>query len=75
MSVVYTGDYNMTADWHLGPAWIDWFWPDVVITECTYATMIWDPKRAREWELFKEVHETLDKGGKILIPVFALGWA
>ena len=20
MSIVYTGDYNMTADWHLGPA-------------------------------------------------------
>jgi integrator complex subunit 11 len=73
--VVYTGDYNMTADRHLGPAYIEKLNPDVCITETTYATTVRDAKRAREREFFKEVHETLDRGGKVLIPVFALGRA
>ena len=37
-SVVYTGDYNMTPDRHLGAAWIDRCRPDLLITESTYAT-------------------------------------
>lgn len=73
--VVYTGDYNMTADRHLGPASIEKLCPDVVMTESTYATTVRDAKRARERDFYKEVHDTLDNGGKILIPVFALGRA
>lgn len=75
ISVVYTGDYNMTADRHLGGAWIEPLRPDLCITETTYANSIRDPKRAREREFFKTIHETLEGGGKILIPVFALGRA
>lgn len=74
-SLVYTGDYNMTPDRHLGAAWIDRCRPDVLITESTYATTIRDSKRVRERELLKKVHDTIDKGGKVLIPVFALGRA
>lgn len=74
-SVVYTGDYNMTADRHLGAAWIDKLRPDLCITETTYATTIRDSKRSREREFLKCVQETLDNGGKVLIPVFALGRA
>ena len=47
-TVVYTGDYNMTPDRHLGAAKIDKCKPDLLITETTYATMIRDSKRARE---------------------------
>jgi integrator complex subunit 11 len=32
-SVVYTGDYNMTPDRHLGAAQIDPLEPDLLITE------------------------------------------
>lgn len=32
-SVVYTGDYNMTPDRHLGAAQIDRLCPDLLITE------------------------------------------
>jgi integrator complex subunit 11 len=52
-SVVYTGDYNMTADRHLGAAWIDKLRPDVVLTETTYATTIRDSKRSREREFLR----------------------
>ncbi|RKO87534.1 beta-lactamase-like protein, partial [Blyttiomyces helicus] len=74
-SVVYTGDYNMTPDRHLGAAWIDRCRPDLLITETTYATMIRDSKRARERDFLKKVHDCVLEGGKVLIPVFALGRA
>lgn len=74
-SLVYTGDYNMTPDRHLGAAWIDKCKPDVIITESTYATTIRDSKRCRERNFLQKVHSCVEKGGKILIPVFALGRA
>jgi len=74
-SIVYTGDYNMTPDRHLGAAWIDKCRPDILITESTYATTIRDSKRCRERDFLKKVHECVDRGGKVLIPVFALGRA
>ncbi|CAG03810.1 unnamed protein product [Tetraodon nigroviridis] len=69
------GDYNMTPDRHLGAAWIDKCRPDILISESTYATTIRDSKRCRERDFLKKVHETIERGGKVLIPVFALGRA
>lgn len=74
-SVVYTGDYNMTPDRHLGAAWIDKCRPDLLITESTYATTIRDSKRCRERDFLLKVHDCVERGGKVLIPVFALGRA
>eukprot|EP00292_Cryptomonas_paramecium_P007142 CAMPEP_0113730174 /NCGR_PEP_ID=MMETSP0038_2-20120614/43010_1 /TAXON_ID=2898 /ORGANISM="Cryptomonas paramecium" /LENGTH=446 /DNA_ID=CAMNT_0000662201 /DNA_START=21 /DNA_END=1358 /DNA_ORIENTATION=+ /assembly_acc=CAM_ASM_000170 len=74
-SIVYTGDYNMTPDRHLGSANCDRLRPDLMITESTYATTIRDSKRCRESDLLKQVSECVRAGGKVLIPVFALGRA
>ncbi|KAJ2157919.1 Integrator complex subunit 11 [Coemansia sp. RSA 552] len=74
-SVVYTGDYNMTPDRHLGAAWIDKVRPDVLITETTYGTTIRDSKRSRERDFLEKVHSCVLRGGKVLIPCFALGRA
>jgi len=74
-SVVYTGDYNMTPDRHLGAAWIDKCRPNILISESTYATTIRDSKRCRERDFLKKVHDCIERGGKVLIPVFALGRA
>ncbi|KAJ3200481.1 hypothetical protein HDU83_003133 [Entophlyctis luteolus] len=74
-SVVYTGDYNMTPDRHLGAAWIDECKPDLLITETTYATTTRPSKRSRELEFVQQVQDCVLKGGKVLIPVFALGRA
>jgi integrator complex subunit 11 len=75
LSVVYTGDYNMTPDRHLGCAWIDRCRPTLLITETTYGTTIRDSKRARERDFLRKVHDCVNAGGKVLIPVFALGRA
>lgn len=57
-SIVYTGDYNMTPDRHLGAAWIDKCRPDLLISESTYATTIRDSKRCRERDFLKKVCST-----------------
>lgn len=73
-SVLYTGDYNMTPDRHLGAASADLLLePDVLITESTYATTLRDSKRARERDFLRNIHQCVAAGGKVLIPVFALG--
>ena len=64
-SVVYTGDYNMTPDRHLGAASIDKCRPDLLITESTYATTIRDSKRCRERDFLKKVLDCVEKGGKV----------
>jgi integrator complex subunit 11 len=45
------------------------------MTESTYGTTIRDSKRAREQDFLTKVHQCLERGGKVLIPVFALGRA
>lgn len=65
----------MTPDRHLGAAEIDRCEPDLLISESTYATTIRDSKRARERDFLKKVHDCVDRGGKVLIPTFALGRA
>ncbi|XP_058078333.1 cleavage and polyadenylation specificity factor subunit 3-II isoform X2 [Magnolia sinica] len=74
-TMVYTGDYNMTPDRHLGAAQIDRLQLDLLITESTYATTIRDSRYAREREFLKAVHKCVAGGGKVLIPAFALGRA
>lgn len=74
-TVVYTGDFNSLADRHLGGAYIDNLQPDLLISESTYATVIRDSKRTRERNFLLHIQDVLDKGGKVLIPVFALGRA
>lgn len=74
-AIVYTGDYNMTSDRHLGAAQIDRLQLDLLITESTYAETIRDSKYAREREFLNTVHKCVSNGGKVLIPTFALGRA
>eukprot|EP00918_Siedleckia_nematoides_P049223 GHVU01107956.1.p1 GENE.GHVU01107956.1~~GHVU01107956.1.p1 ORF type:complete len:388 (+),score=34.96 GHVU01107956.1:350-1513(+) len=75
-TVVYTGDFNCTPDRHLGPAEIDRLSPDVLISESTYGTHVRaDSKKGAESLFCRAVHECLLAGGKVLIPVYAVGRA
>ena len=49
--------------------------PDVLISESTYATTLRDSRIARERDFLRAVQDCVDKGGKVLIPVFAVGRA
>ena len=48
---------------------------DILMTETTYGDKIRQTKRIREREFIKKIEETLSRGGKVLIPIFALGRA
>lgn len=74
-SVIYTGDYSTTADRHLGPAIIDRIQPDLLITESTYGSIIRDCRKSKECEFLQSIHRCIERGGKALIPIFALGRA
>lgn len=49
--------------------------PDVLITESTYGTHIHEKREVREGRFTNLVHEIVNRGGRCLIPVFALGRA
>jgi len=74
-TLVYTGDFNTTADRHLGSAHIDRCRPDVLITESTYGSTVRDSRRARERDFMAKVVDCVRRGGKVLVPVFAVGRA
>jgi integrator complex subunit 11 len=74
-SVVYTGDYNVSPDRHLGGAWLPRLRPDLLITESTYGSMVGECRREREREFINTVVRCVSSGGKVLIPVFAIGRA
>ena len=73
--VTYTGDCNTIIDRHLSGAYMPKIFPDVLMTETTYGDKVRQTKRIREREFLKKIEETLSKGGKVLIPIFALGRA
>jgi integrator complex subunit 11 len=74
-SALYTGDFNMTADRQLGAAKPPRCYPDVLITESTYADFVRDSKKKNERLFLQEVQDCLAKGGKVLVSSSAVGRA
>ena len=73
--ILYTGDYSRSEDRHLMAAEIPEHRPDVLIVEATYGVQVHPPIRERERQFTEVVHQTVSRGGRCLIPVFALGRA
>ncbi|CAN0042796.1 unnamed protein product, partial [Scytosiphon promiscuus] len=73
--VLYTGDYSMEADRHLMAAEMPSTSPDVLIVESTYGVQVHEPREERETRFVGTVSKAVKKGGRCLIPVFALGRA
>ncbi|KAL0235480.1 hypothetical protein GEMRC1_002062 [Eukaryota sp. GEM-RC1] len=73
--VLYTGDFSRHEDRHLCAAETPNIRPDVVICESTYGISTHRPREEREQQLTDNVGRTIRRGGKVLMPVFALGRA
>ncbi|KAJ8613703.1 hypothetical protein MRB53_036845 [Persea americana] len=76
LKIMFTGDYSREKDRHLIPAEV----PrnvkvDVLITESTYGIASHVPRVEREAALMKSITGILNRGGRALLPVFALGRA
>ena len=75
LRVLYTGDYSRTPDRHLPGADLPPIPPHVVICESTYGVSPHSPREERERRFTDRVHQILNRGGKVLLPVVALGRA
>ncbi|KAH1014849.1 cleavage and polyadenylation specificity factor 73 [Dendroctonus ponderosae] len=75
VKILYTGDFSRQEDRHLMAAEIPTIRPDVLITESTYGTHIHENRDDRENRFTSLVHDIVNRGGRCLIPVFALGRA
>lgn len=73
--VLYTGDYSREEDRHLKAAEIPPFRPDVLIIESTYGVQEHEDRRYREKRFTDKIARTVKLGGRVLLPVFALGRA
>ncbi|GAA6060101.1 hypothetical protein JCM10212_003509 [Sporobolomyces blumeae] len=75
--VLYTGDYSTEEDRHLVPAKVpDWERnPDVMICESTYGVQSHEPRLEKETQFTNLVQSIVKRGGRVLLPVFALGRA
>jgi cleavage and polyadenylation specificity factor subunit 3 len=76
LKIFFTGDYSREDDRHLVSAEV----PkgvkiDVLITESTYGIASHVPRLEREQALMKSITGILNRGGRVLLPVFALGRA
>ncbi|KAK0626796.1 beta-lactamase-like protein [Immersiella caudata] len=76
LNIFFTGDYSREQDRHLVSAEV----PkgvkiDVLITESTYGVASHVPRLEREQALMKSITSILNRGGRVLMPVFALGRA
>lgn len=75
VNILFTGDYSREEDRHLHVAEVPPKRPDVLITESTYGTASHQPRLEKEARLLNIIHSTIRNGGRVLMPVFALGRA
>ncbi|KAG0168741.1 endoribonuclease ysh1 [Apophysomyces sp. BC1034] len=75
VKVLYTGDYSREEDRHLMAAEKPEGTVDVLITESTYGVQSHEPRVAKETRFTSLVHDIVGRGGRCLMPVFALGRA
>jgi len=73
--LLYTGDYSLEEDRHLVPAEVPREAPHVLVMEATYGTQRHEPRDVREALFTSTVERVVQRGGRCLIPVFALGRA
>lgn len=75
-SVLYTGDFSREEDHHLLAATVP---PerrvDVLVCESTYGVQVHTPRKARERRFTGWVRDIVARGGRCLVPVFAIGRA
>lgn len=74
-SVFYSGDISLTNQFTVGGAVVPKLRPDVAILESTYGDKLHANREIEEDRLVQMVKEVTDRGGKVLIPAFALGRA
>lgn len=76
-NMVYTGDFKYERSRLLEPATVRFPRAETVVMESTYGGHedVQPSRNNAEKEMMKTIYKTLKRGGKVLIPVFAVGRA
>ncbi len=74
-TILYTGDYSMEDDRHLMAAELPEKKPDVLVCESTFGVQVHASRAEREARFTGTIERVVSRGGRCLIPVFALGRA
>ncbi len=74
-SLLYTGDYSVGSQSTINGASVPKLRPDVLLSESTYGEHLHANRTIEERRLVSTVAEVWERGGKVLIPAFALGRA
>ena len=74
-NLLYTGDLKYGPTRLFDPAWTDFQRVETLIMESTYgaAEDVLPPRREVEEKLMEMINKTMERGGKVLIPTFAVG--
>lgn len=74
-NILYTGDYNYDKSEMLRPADTNFKRVETMITESTYGGKgdRQQPREEAQKKFLSKVKQTLNKGGKVIVPVFAVG--
>lgn len=76
LNILFTGDYSRESNRHLIPAAVPrGVRVDCLITESTFGISTQRPRYEREAQLMNTITRILNRGGRVLLPVFALGGA
>uniref|UniRef100_A0A0N4ZQB3 Cleavage and polyadenylation specificity factor subunit 3 n=1 Tax=Parastrongyloides trichosuri TaxID=131310 RepID=A0A0N4ZQB3_PARTI len=75
LKVLYTGDFSRVESRHLCSADIPPFKPDVLISEATFGCQNHESQEVREKRFITMISAVMKRGGKCLIPAFAVGTA
>ncbi|PWN90943.1 Metallo-hydrolase/oxidoreductase [Acaromyces ingoldii] len=75
LRILYTGDFSREEDRHLVQAEVPPVRPDVLISESTYGVQSLEPRLEKEERFTNSVHQIVQRGGRVLLPVFVLGRA
>ncbi|CAH0477384.1 unnamed protein product [Peronospora belbahrii] len=73
-TVLFANDFNLTGGRVLLPAQIPRLEPNVLITRSSFAVTVSETQSAMERELVKVVLECLSSNGKVVIPIYRLGY-
>lgn len=74
-TVLFTGDYCLSAQRTVPALSSPDFQADLVISEATYGERLHEDRQAAEERLLSKIASVIDQGGRVLIPAFAVGRA
>ena len=74
-TVLFTGDYSVSAQQTVPALSRPDFQADLVISEATYGERLHEDRNAAEERLLSQIREIIVRGGRVLIPAFAVGRA